>query len=137
VPVFSVTTINYAATNNQFIPFSTFDFGTKTEHGDFNLRNGIFTVKTAGIYQFHFSGHVHLGRDTIWQETAHHFEIRVNDKARALAYTSMSGYHWGIILPVDLSAFMQLNSGDEVGVFRVKGSLLDFGTRFSCILFSI
>lgn len=145
MPVFAVTTTKKAI-DNQFIHFSNLDFDTKTEHGNFNVHNGIFTVKTAGIYQFHFSGHVHLGRDTIiGQETTHHFEIRVNDETRARSYISMSGYYWGIILPVDLSAFMQLKNGDKVGVFQVTGSLhvdshspvSDFRTRFSCILFSI
>ena len=41
VPVFSAMTSFYKAdTINQFIPFSSFDIDTKTEHGDFDLHRG-------------------------------------------------------------------------------------------------
>lgn len=143
MPVLSVTTLNKADTLNQYIPFSNFDIDTKTEHGNFDLGTGIFTVKTAGIYQFQLSGHVQSTIESIWHNPTHHLEIRVNGKTRAISHVSETAYSGGVIKPVDLSAFMQLNSGDKVGVFLLKGrlhidlSMHDFGTKFSCILFPI
>ncbi len=135
VPVFSVKNLNGStATTRQYIPFSTFEFNTETKHGDFDLASGLFTVKTAGIYQINFNGHVRL-----WYIRTHHFELQVNGKRKAVSYTSSyssEGYH-----QIDLSALLHLYIGDMVGVFQIEGQLhgepeSDFVSTFSAILFS-
>ena len=134
VPVFSV---KYAKGYDPRNKFFSSEFDTKTEHGNFDSKTGIFIVKTPGIYQFNFNGHVKMGT---WNDRTHHFELRVNESVKASCYISTKseadGFH-----PVDLSALLNLNVGDSVGVYRVVGQLYEhlgsnFFTRFSGILIS-
>jgi len=135
VPVFSV---RYAKGYDPKNKFYSLEFDTKTEHGDFDIKTGIFTVKTSGIYQFNFNGHAKMSTRN---DRTHHFELRVNDKVKASFYISSKSEADGY-QPVDLSALLNLNKGDSVGVFRVVGQLYEhyesnFFTRFSgTLLFS-
>ena len=134
VPVFSVKGNSGSATKNQYLQFSSSEFNTETKHGNFDVTSGLFTVKTAGIYQLNFNGHVRL-----WYIRTHHFELQVNGKRKAMSYTSSyssEGYH-----QIDLSALLYLYIGDMVGVFQIEGQLhgepeSDFVSTFSGILFS-
>ena len=132
VPVFSVKNLNGStATSRQYISFSTSEFNTETKHGDFDLASGLFTVKTAGIYQLNFNGHVRLRKFR-----THHFELRVDGKRRAVSYISSSSEG---DQQVHLSTLSHLYIGDRVGVFRIEGQLhgepdSDFTSHFSGIL---
>lgn len=92
----------------------------RTEHGDFDLPTGIFTVETAGIYHLNFIGHVYLtssGRD-------HRFDLRVNGEIVAISLNQSavetSGYYSAV-----LSALIPLKSGDKVGVFASRGKIYE------------
>ena len=59
IPVFSVKKCtNPNAVKDQSFAFSATDFMTESEHGDFELSTGIFSVKTPGVYQFQFTGYM-------------------------------------------------------------------------------
>ena len=59
VSVFSVVECtNPIAPLDEPLAFSSFDFVTKKEYGDFNLTTGIFSVDKAGMFQFTFTGMV-------------------------------------------------------------------------------
>lgn len=134
VPVFSVEICtNPAAAAGQSFGYSTSVMSVRTEHGDFNLPTGIFTVKTAGIYQLNFIGHVHLTHN----DNGHRFDLRVNGKLVALSLNQSSvesaGYQ-----PAVISALMPLESGDKVGVFASRGKIYEetgfYKTRFYGLL---
>lgn len=139
IPVFSVQQcINPDASRNQSLGYSIHDFPPKFQHGEFNIKMGIFTAKTAGIYQFHFSSHVCLvGTNSV---ASLQIDLKVDGTTKAVSFTQLSstsvttGYH-----PIDLLALLQLKPGQKVGVYLVDGKLhenLKVSTRFSGILFA-
>ncbi len=69
--------INPEADEGQSFGYSTLEFETKSDHGTFDMATGIFTVKTAGIYQFNFSGFVKTDKDKIFCEAPLGFGISV------------------------------------------------------------
>ena len=109
--------------------FSTFVMETKTEHGDFDLSSGIYTIKTAGVYKLDFHAHVDLETGS----EVHHFNLNVNKNPVAVSYNCGSN---GSLQAV-ISALLPLKAGDEVGIFAVEGELFedeDCITRFFGIL---
>lgn len=135
VPVFSVVKcINPAPARGQSFGFSSREFQDKKEHGKFDLSTGIFTVKTAGIYQFNFSGHVTT--DPI--STEHYFVLKVDDVVKDVSFTRLFS-STEEFQRVSLSAVLKLKTGEKVGVFVSAGKLYEgvpeFQTRFSGILF--
>ena len=91
IPVFSVKKCtNPNAVKDQSFAFSATDFMTESEHGDFELSTGIFSVKTPGVYQFQFTGHV-LSTLILNQDIAvsnSRFELRVDGIMKAISYFS-------------------------------------------------
>ena len=84
-PVFSVkTNTNVDTRNNQLVPFSLPDFSTLSEHGDFDLTTGIFTVKTAGMYQLNFNVLVCSSCGEVYCSGHHIFEFQVDGKRKGL-----------------------------------------------------
>jgi len=134
VPVFSaLKCANSEEAEGQSIGYAKVDFETKVEHGSFHLPTGIFSVKTAGIYQFHFSGHVATDQDV----HTHCFTIRVDGVVKAVFYShTPTDETW--YQPVSLTALLPLKSGERVGVYIGVGKLYEgfpqFLTRFSGIL---
>ena len=117
-PVFSVKNCsNPGAGPNQSLAYSNLEFEIRTEHGDFDLKTGIFTVKTAGIYQFQFSGHVQCVNST-----SNRLELRVGSSkvATCLNNSYSEGYQ-----QANISALLSLKSGQKVGVFLISGKLMD------------
>ncbi len=122
------------------------------KHGDFNPLNGTFTVKTAGLYLFHFSGYFlysgcgrHSGANLI--------QLRVNTKPVAQSVTIDQSdviNNWKIgdedaVMPLVLSTFLTLKVGDEVDSYSDdviphenpnSCSTTRFSTRFSAFYFS-
>jgi len=113
-PVFSVKNCsNPGAGPNQSLAYSNLEFETRTDHGEFDLKTGIFTVTTAGIYQFQFSGHVQCVNST-----SNRLELRIGSSKVATCLNSYSeGYQ-----QENISALLSLKSGQKVGVFLFRES---------------
>ena len=132
VPVFSVENCtNLAAAKGESFGYSTSLIDAQTEHGVFDLPTGIFTVETAGTYQFNFNAYVILDPAV---SSAHRFDLKVNGETGAVSYNDSVSTCYQ---PAVISALLPLNTGDKVGIFSVKGKLYQsatFKTRFFGIL---
>lgn len=145
VPVFSaVKCINPDAAKGQSFGYSSLEFDTEIQHGIFDLKTGIFTVKTPGFYQFNFSAHVKFCSSSQYgkkQHTRNRIELCVDGEAKAGSYscrpplTSSSDLYYQ---PVCISAHLLLKFGEKVGVYITEGKTTDwppsYPTRFSAIL---
>ena len=133
VPVFSVENcINPATSRGHSFGFSTFVMEDRTEHGDFDLSSGIYTVKTVGIYLLNFNALVKLHA----RSRSHNFDLKVDNKTVAISYNYSETLG---DQPAVISAMVPLNSGDRVGIFANCGKIYqDKGavTRFFGILMS-
>ena len=135
VPVFGAANcINLDAFKGQSLGFSALEFDTKTEHGSFKLKTGIFTVKTPGFYQFSFSGHV----STFSSIRYSCISLKVDGIVKAVFDTKTSAYEKEY-QAVALTALVPLKTGEKVGVYLTEGQLFQLGTeghvaRFSGIL---
>lgn len=133
IPVFSVENCtNPAAGSGQSFGFSTPVMNLKTEHGNFDLLSGVFTVKTRGTYLLNFNAHVQLTSGS----SDHRFDLKINGKTVAVSYnqSSVGTSGWQ---PVVLMALVPLKTGDKVGIFSFCGKLYestDWKTRFHGIL---
>ena len=91
-------------------------------------------MKTAGIYQFNFSGHV----TTDLVSTEHYFVLKVDDVVKDVSFTRLFS-RIEEFQRVSLSTVLKLKTGEKVGVFVSAGKLYEgvpeFQTRFSGILF--
>jgi len=113
------TNTNVDTRNNQLVPFSLPDFSTLSEHVDFDLTTGIFTVKTAGTYQLMFNV---LVRSSRFDKTRHLFEFQVDGERKTLlSYNIDQSLEADEYQSIHLSALLRLSSGEKVGVFRVTG----------------
>jgi len=136
VPVFSVLNCpNPQSRLEQFLTFSTFGFDTKIEHGDFNLRTGLFTVQTEGKYQFHFNAHTKTGRES----RSHIFILKVDEQAECVAYSNWISEANKGFSPVALTALLPLKRGQKVGIMFTSGQLFEstipgYSSRFFGIL---
>ena len=114
------------------------DMGAAAVHGRFDKDTGLFAVKTRGLYLVLFNGLARV-RSSAPNTVV---SIRVNGLDRA-----PSGLHIGseinsCVMPLVISTLVQLNSGDELGVFVNAGQLSDSpssddsgkSARFSAIL---
>ena len=126
--------------------FSLFECETKTEHGDFNLQNGAFTVKTSGLYLLHFSGY--------YEESGFSYSPRngvVLNKYQdnglfvtTIATFAESGEVRRSKLieypPVVVTALLPLKAGERIIAFTNTARLHEapptYTTRFTGILFS-
>lgn len=99
------------------------------QHGYFNS-SGIFTVRTPGNYQFIFKGHVKLTSDHL----SHQFDLKLNGKTVASSLThSTVEVTTNAVQLVDLTAFLSLKTGDEVGIFVNHGQIYEgenYRTKF-------
>lgn len=131
VPVFSVENCtNPSASSGQSFGFTTFVVEAETEHGEFDLSSGIYTVKTSGIYQLNFNAYVYL----VSGVTTHQFDLKVNGETVAISYnySASTGNQ-----PAVISDVLPLDAGDEVGIFANRGKLCqdrECKTRFFGIL---
>ena len=133
VPVFSVRDcINPDASVHSY-GFSTSVIETNTDHGNFDLPSGIFTVKTAGNYLLNFNTHVDLDEqdEDRWARRMH---LKVNGETEVSSnnYSSTSG-----IQSVVMTALLTLKTGDKVGVSGFLGELHEvevYHTQFFGIL---
>lgn len=137
VPVFSVKTCtNPAAERHQSLSFSSFDFDTRADYGDFDIQTGIFTIKTAGIFQFNFVGLVQIVTKEL---PTHQFELRVDGGTKAICFANSSSETKGY-QNVVISTFIELEVGQKVGMYLQAGKLHDAPntctTRFSSIFFA-
>lgn len=117
VPVFSVDEIsNPRAAPGEFFGFSSFVMKPKTEHGDFDLHTGTFTVKTAGNYLLNFSAFILLSS----KSPIHEIVLGVNGEATAsfLNESSVVGHQLATI-----SVLLPLKSGDKVCICTNQGEL--------------
>ena len=107
----------------------------RADYGDFDLQTGIFTVKTAGIFQFNFVGIVQI---VMKDFTTHQFELRVDGATKALCFANSCSETKGY-QNVVISTFIQLKVGQKVGMYLQLGKLHDAPntstTRFSSIFF--
>lgn len=131
--------------------FSAHQSLTKKEHGDFHLSTGTFTVKTPGIYLFHFSGfkndrhdngYVELKIDSsttiaksVNTDAVEHLretEFLPSDAVEHLKETEC--------VPVFVSALLSVKAGDKISAHAVRMRLRDapptYTTRYFGILFS-
>ena len=107
--------------------FSLFECETKTEHGDFNLGTGTFTVNKAGMFQFTFTGLVHVSNIS----PTHQFELMVDGNSESIAFLNLAGLE--AMQPVVISALLQLKVGQKVSIMRVSGGLFQVPkTRCTC-----
>ena len=141
VPVFAAKKcINPDALHGESFGFSSLEFETKEEHGSFDLPTGIFTAKTAGIYQLNFSGHVLVDELT----ECHHFILKVdntNYTIKAVFFSRLSPIHdLKLFQPAVITSVVSLKSGQKVGVYvnvgQIYQGLPSFVTQFSGILYA-
>jgi len=104
-----VKCINPEAEEGQYFGYSTLEFETKSEHGTFDMATGIFTVKTAGIYQFNFSGFVKTDKDN----QTHFFAIKVGEDVKSCFYVHSASLKQEF-QTVSLSALFPLKVGERV-----------------------
>ena len=132
VPVFTaMRSMTTQILVGRYVTFTKIESSGLELHGVFNLKTGIFTVHTDGIYHFFFSG---LSSDGSSDPT--HVELRVNGEKKESAYSNLNcsfGHH-----SVVLFALFPLKKGDEVGIFLISGNVLESPrllTLFSGVLF--
>ncbi len=123
IPVFSVKRCsNPKPAQRESISFAFvyLDIETNTDHGDFDLPTGIFSVKTTGIYDLNFTAHVQTCK---WIKI-HHIDLRVNGLFKAVSYTQTSSddeeYR-----PITISAVLPLTCGEKVSIVLVEGGLYE------------
>lgn len=133
VPVFSVRDCINPDESFHAYGFSTSVIETNTDHGNFNLPSGIFTVKTTGNYLLNFNTHVDLDQqdEDRWARRMH---LKVNGETEVSSnnYSSTSG-----IQSVVMTALLTLKTGDKVGVSGFLGELHEvevYHTQFFGIL---
>ena len=103
------------------------------QHGQFDKSTGFFVASTPGLYLFMFNGN---SLSTMITQVA----LRVNGRREAAATVNRAGETDRAGYSLSISAMLQLNSGDEVGIFVEGGQLgffkgnVDVLTRFSCML---
>lgn len=138
IPIFSVRTcINPYATANLSFGYTTHDFDVKAEHVQIDLPTGIVTILKSGIYQLIFNSTIQISTSY----PTHRYELRVDGVAKASSF-SQTASEIGGYEPIVISALLQLNSDQKVGVFAVSNArLYESGpaqavTRFSGTLFS-
>ena len=155
IPVFAVKKCtNPNAVKDQSYAYAATDLKTETEHGEFNLSTGIFSVKTPGVYQFQFNSNMITTLSQAATACNRQFELRVDGIVRASSYTnsaltmsSSSGYGANTVTfnstvsqPVALTALLPLKNGEKVGVYPISGTIQEaepaYVTRFSGILVS-
>ena len=125
---------NPTASESESLTFASFEFETKKEYGDFDLKTGFFTVEKSGIFQFHFSGLADVSNGS----RTHDFELMVDGESKSMSFLNMTvaeGYQ-----PISFSAFLQLMAGQKVSMNLFEGALYDNpktrATRFSSVFFS-
>ncbi len=136
IPIFAVRACtNPTGNNGKSFGYKTHDFDAKTDHGQIDLPSGIFTVQTPGVYQLNFNSTICMQSGNL----TNHFELRVDGVAKAFYYNHHTGSA-GAYQPVLISALLQLNPAQKVGVFAVTGNLYDtspvYTTRFSGVLYA-
>lgn len=82
-------------------------------HGYFDPATGLFNVRTQGVYQMHFIGHLVGSIIGVNVDTAR-VRLQVNGHDKAVGDTS----NWG---PLVVSALVRLKQGDRVGVLKDDG----------------
>jgi len=125
---------NPLARADEALCFSSLEFETKKELGDFDLETGTFTVNKSGIFQFNFNGLVQLSKSS----EIHHVELRVDGVRKANTFMNSplsDGFQ-----PAIITALLQLVIGQKVSINIVSGDLYDSptsrATRFSCVCFA-
>ncbi len=135
IPIFAVRRcINPSSAMNKFYAYASHDFEMKSEHAQIDLPTGIVTIQTSGIWQFNFSANC----DNV---STHQVELRVDGVAKASSYnyfsagSSGNGYY-----PIVISALLELNAAQKVGIFSVDGKLYEdrpaVTTRFSGTMYT-
>lgn len=132
------------------LSFSLFESETKTEHGDFNLQKGAFTVKTSGLYLLHFSGYFNKFYDhssdgysnTCVKLNKYQADDDLSFTTIATSVESGEVRRSNLIEypPVVVSALLPLKAGDRIKAFTNTARLHEapptYTTRFTGILFS-
>ena len=137
VPVFGVSRV-HSTQLGESLKFSCQEFEANATHGSFDNVTGLFRANTAGLYLFFFNG-------TSWNGSGNtRVDLRVNAVPKAVCQAHDTG-HSESGSSLAISAWLQLNRGDLVGVFLTCGRYLyecrdenSAGcayTRFSAILF--
>ena len=121
--------------------FSAHQSLTKKEHGDFHLSTGTFTVKTPGIYLFHFSGFKNYG--TICEYDRHdngYVELKIDSSTTiAKSVNTDAVEHLKEIegLPVFVSAPLSVKAGDQISAHAIRMRLHDAPPRYTTRYFGI
>ena len=128
-----------ACTVDNPVTYQRLEFHTPSDqHGNFDNSTGLFVASRPGLYLFFFNG-------TSWQtKTAENtqVELRVDGLRVAATKVSRAGRSDSSGYTLSISAMLQLNSGNRVGIFVKAGALASYRgrqdsfTRFSCILLS-
>ena len=132
ITVFKVSGCNFGSIGKALT--FTNDLGTETEFGVYDFLTGIFTVKTAGVYQFKYDA-LQLA-NSVNHYT--HIELRV-DGVKAAEFLSQSPPEKKDYEPIALSSTLPLKEGQQVGVFLAGGRLYaaspSYATQFSGVVF--
>ena len=128
IPVFSVKKcINPSASKGQSFAYSSVDFKSDTEHGDFELSTGIFSVKTPGIYQFQFNGYIEKNLNESIPSCNFQFELRVDGIMKPSSYTSAaSSFNAGSCYASDDYYENGYSTGSLVVLVLVESNQLPF-----------
>jgi len=108
-----------------FVDKDTSTYQTLKDYGLFNPEKGLFDVHISGRYLFLFKAAAHSHSQTLVQ-------LRVNGQPRAFSVT-YEYTNGPVVHDVALSALLDLDTGDKVGVYIDRGNLYDTGesTQFS------
>jgi len=129
------------------LSFALFECETAKEHGDFNLRNGVFTVKTSGLYLLHFSGYYEKSGFSYNPDTGVKLNKYQADGSFVTTIATSIGSPGEVrrsnlieYPPVVVTALLPLKAGDKIVAFTSTARLHDappaYTTRFTGILFS-
>jgi len=138
IPIFAVRTCtNPTAAANASFGYATHDFDVKVDYVQIDLPTGIVTILKSGIYQLIFNSTIQISTSI----PTHRYELRVDGVAKASSF-SQTASEAGGYQPIVISALLQLNADQKVGVFAAgNGRLYESGpaqavTRFSGTIYS-
>ena len=120
--------------------FSVNETEKKRDHGNFHCPTGVFTVKTPGIYLFHFSGYYHNTRGSGHPGAV---ELKMNSSTTIAKSIDSDAVRRSKIIeypPIAVSALLPLKTGDTINAFanmmNLRESSPTYVTRFTGILLS-
>ena len=109
-----------APTPKTCLAYSKINFETKRQHGDFDLENGLFTVRTSGFYQMEFKFKNDVNRHHQQQGYKGRVELLVDGVTKAIfsqVQDSLELLQSHVNMMVFHPVIALLKKGEKVGVY--------------------